>query len=106
MLFVAWGYLHRGAAPTYLDAIAGTLGLVVPLLFLVGLAGFYACCKGQAGWLGRTGFVLDFIGVGLGVVHPIMDVSGVVDAATRYAYFVEKGWLPQLLIGFPGCSSD
>src|SRR5688500_6073858 len=68
VLFAAWGYLHQGRAPQPPDAIASALGLVVPLLFLLGLAGFYVRSRERAGSrLGRIGFLFGFLGAGLGV---------------------------------------
>lgn len=69
MLFVTWGYAHREDAPSHLAFVADVLGLVVPALFLAGLAGLYARCQGRAGFFGGIGFVLCSVGSGLGVVN-------------------------------------
>jgi len=64
-----WGYVHREeGAPWYLNLAAAVLGIVVPLLFLVGLAGLagvYAKCRTRVGWPSLIGFVVSFAGVGL-----------------------------------------
>jgi hypothetical protein len=102
VLFAAWGYLHKGSAPQPPDAIASALGLVVPLLFLLGLAGFYVRSRGRTGWwLGWLGFIFGFIGSGLGVAYRLMEISGIVTTADRYGYVVGKGWPPQLFDWFP-----
>jgi hypothetical protein len=69
VLFAVWGYIHGNDAPSYFTGIEDVLGFVVPLLFLVGLAGLCARCKRRSGRLGGIGFVLGFIGSGLGIVN-------------------------------------
>jgi hypothetical protein len=102
ILFAAWGYLHKGSASQPPDPIASALGLVVPLLFLLGLAGYYVWSRGQAGWwLGWIGFVFGFAGSGLGVAYRLLDIAGIASTADRYGYAVGKGWLPQLFDWFP-----
>lgn len=94
LLFAAWGYMHGNDAPSYFAAIEDALGFVVPLLFLVGLAGLYARCRGRAGRLGGVGFVLGFVGSGLGLVNRFEVVH-----APIWAYVVgARGWSPLLLI--------
>jgi hypothetical protein len=80
VLFAAWGYTDMEDAPVYFTFISETLGVIVPLLFLVGLAGLYAQCKRRAGPLGRTGFVLGAAGSAIGVV------PGFVNAIEWYAW--------------------
>jgi hypothetical protein len=99
--FVAWGFVHRSHAPLYMTIMANTLAFVVPLLFLLGLAGLYARCKGQVGWLGVTGFTLGCLGSAEGIVH------GVADWSFWYARVAGKGWfyllfdwLSLVLVGF------
>lgn len=102
ILFAAWGYFHKGRAPQPPDAVASALGLVVPLLFLLGLAGFYVWSRGrEGGWLGWIGFVFGFVGSGMGVVYRLLDTAGIASTADRYGYAVGKGWPPQLFDWFP-----
>jgi|SRR5215216_456393 len=102
VLFAAWGYFHKGSAPQPPDAIASALGLVVPLLFSLGLAGCYVWSRGRTGWwLGWLGFVFGFIGSGLGVAYRLLDIAGIATTADRYGYAVGKGWPPQLFDWFP-----
>ena len=102
LLFAAWGYLHQGRAPQPPDAIASALGLVVPLLFLLGLAGFYVRSRERAGLrLGWIGFLFGFLGAGLGLAYRILDIAGIASTADRYGYVVGKGWPPQLFDWFP-----
>ncbi len=87
VLFVVWGYVHRDGAPAYLTHIANTLGFVVPLLFLLGLAGLCARCKGRVGRPGIIGLGLGCIGSAGGIVRSVVDMSA------WYAYVAGKGWL-------------
>jgi hypothetical protein len=102
VLFGAWGYLHNDAAPSQLEVIADALSLIVPLLFLVGLTGFYARGRGRENWrLGRGGLIVGIVGAGLGFAYRLMDLSGGLSTADRYGFAVGKGWPPQLLDWFP-----
>lgn len=102
VLFAVWGYLHTDIASPQLDAIADVLGLVVPLLFLVGLLGYHAWIRGRAsGSLGRIGFAFAFGGAGLGIAYRLLDVAGIASTADRYGYVVGKGLPPQLFDWFP-----
>jgi hypothetical protein len=102
VLFAVWGYLHRGGASARVDAIVGALGIVVPLLFLVGLSGFYAWSRGRVALrLGQIGFILSCIAAGLGIVYRVMELSGTADAADRFSYLAGKGWTPQLFDWLP-----
>jgi len=98
-LFAAWGYFHRGDAPPYLDAIASALSIIVPLLFAIGLAGFYLRRPGRR--LTWVGFVLAFASSGLGVLYHLAVTFGFADIAERYGYAEGQGWPPQLLDWFP-----
>ena len=91
VLFLVWGYLHRSGAPAYLTNIANTLGFVVPLLFLLGLAGLCAWGKGGVGRLGMAGLGLGLIGSVEGVVRSVMDMSA------WYSYVAGKSWLHLVL---------
>jgi hypothetical protein len=102
VLFAAWGYLHRDGASARVDAIVGALGVVVPLLFLVGLSGFYAWSRRRvARRLGQIGFILSCIAAGLGIFYRVLELSGTADAADRYSYLAGKGWTPQLFDWLP-----
>jgi hypothetical protein len=91
VLFATWGYVHKEDAPAYFGTIANTLAIVVPLLFLLGLCGLYARCKGEAGWLGVTGFILGCIGAAEGVV------GGATDFPFLHAYLAGTVWFSSLL---------
>jgi hypothetical protein len=95
VLFGAWGYIHRDDAPSYSIAVASTLAFVVPLLFLVALAGLHARRRGRVGWLGGTGFAFAFIGSAWGSVDSVVDMS------YWHEYVSSKGWLPLLLGWLP-----
>lgn len=94
LLFAAWGYVHDDEAPSYFAAIEDVLGFVVPLLFLMGLAGLYARHGGRAGRVGEIGFVLGFIGSGLAIVNRFEVVHALIWACVVGA----RGWSPMLLI--------
>ena len=120
VLFAAWGYLDREEHFWYLDVPVNVLGVVVPLLFFVGLAGVYLKCKRQMGWLGESGFVFSLAGIGRGIYVGVMNAYGwYVYTAKRDDYWEEgytaseeaiiaekgwllmglSGWLPLLLVG-------
>jgi hypothetical protein len=87
VLFVAWGYLHTGGDPygygdpyqPYLDSTIAALAVLVPALFLAGvagLAGLHTFRRGRAVLLlvalvASMGFVLSFAGAAVGVVRGI-----------------------------------
>ena len=101
-LFAAWGYFHRDHAPPQLDAIANALSVVVPLLFLLGLAGFHIWRPRLAGrQIGRAGSALALAGCGLGALYHLAVVFGAANIAERYGYAKSQGWPPQLLDWFP-----
>src|SRR5215212_9859397 len=62
VLFLVWGYVDREGAPWYLDLAVLVLGIVVPVLFLVGLVGIYSRVyikdRTQAGWISSVGFLI------------------------------------------------
>jgi hypothetical protein len=64
------------------------LSLVVPGLFIMGLAGLHTLCKGQVGQFGRLGLALGLTGPVLGALH------GPVHLVYCYELNAEKGgWL-------------
>src|SRR5918998_3878849 len=91
VLFAMWGYVHKENAPAYFGTIANTLAIVVPLLFLLGLGGLYARCKGEVGWLGVAGFMLGSIGAAEGIVN------GATDFPLWHAYLTGTVWFSALL---------
>jgi hypothetical protein len=102
VLFAAWGYLHKEGASARLDTLVGVLGIVVPLLFSVGLSGFYAWSWGRAAQqLGLIGLMFSYIGTALGIFYRGLELSGTADAADRYSYLTGKGWTPQLFDWLP-----
>ena len=102
VLFGAWGYLHKDGAPSQLEVIADALSLIVPLLFLVSLTGFYVWGRGRENWrLGWVGLIFGIVGSGLGFAYRLMDLSGSLSTADRYGFAVGKGLPPQLLDWFP-----
>ena len=84
------GYVDREGAPWYLDLAVLVLGIVVPLLFLVGLAGIYirVHVKGrvQAGWLSLIGFLISFAGAAWWLT------SGVMHAPNLYKHLGKRTW--------------
>jgi hypothetical protein len=90
VLFLVWGYVDREGASWYLDLAVLVLSIVVPLLFLVGLAGIYArvYVKGrtQAGWLRLIGFVISFAGAA-GLL-----TTAVMNAPNLYRWLGERTW--------------
>jgi hypothetical protein len=69
--------------------------LIVPMLFLVALAGLYVRCRGRVGSLEGTGFAFGFIGSARGTVNSVVDVP------SWHLYVSSEGWLPLLLGWFP-----
>jgi hypothetical protein len=81
-----WGYIHREDTPSHLEPVVLVLSIVVPLLFLVGLAGTYAKCRIRAGLLAVIGFVVGFAGAGS------FSVVGVVKGLYGYEPLRERIW--------------
>ena len=117
VLFAVWGYVDREEHFWYLDIPVKVLGVVVPLLVFVGLAGVYTKWRRQVGWLGETGFGLSLVGAAWGIYEGVLDgyfwyvriasrgdywqegyvaPEGAEDAAVA-AVVAEKGWLLMLL---------
>jgi len=90
MLFASWGYVHGNGAYPYFTAVAELLAFVVPLLFLVGLLGFYARRKRSSGWFEWLGLHLGLFGSAWGVVLSFLDVP------YWYGYLVAHGWQPRI----------
>jgi hypothetical protein len=90
VLYAVWGYLPQDSLETVVF-VRSVLPIVVPLLFLLGLAGLRARCLGQAGWLGEVGFVLGFAALVWGGVVRLF-----LDKTPLYKYFVREGWPPWL----------
>ena len=86
VLFALWGYVDRADSPWYLDLAVIQLEIVVPLLFMVGLAGVYAKCGPRVSVLGVIGFIVGFGAAGWGVV------AGVIRAPTMYRQLGERSW--------------
>jgi hypothetical protein len=74
-LFVAWGYLDQKSAPPYFYALAHVLALIVPALFVVGLAALYSRCAKQTAWLGKTSIILGLIGSALGALKALVNMT-------------------------------
>ena len=100
-LFAAWGYLHGNIALSHFGGAAA--GLLINVLFLVGLAGLCARFRrGGGGWVGAAGFVLGFAGAALDAahgVHNVFSASGAVDVAPWYSYVRAATGLPADLVG-------
>ena len=98
-LFLVVGYVHREGAPWYLDLAVLVLVIVVPVLFLVGLAGIYVRVyvkdRTQAGWISSIGFLISFAGA-VGWL-----VAGVMDAPNLYRHLGESA-----LIAPPGIEAQ
>ncbi len=88
--FLVLGYVDRAGAPWYLDLAVLVLGIVVPLLFLVGLVGTYIKCRTQAGWLSLVGFVVSFAGAGWAIIEAVMK------APNLYGRLGERNYTPGL----------
>jgi hypothetical protein len=101
-LFAVWGYLHKEDTSPQLSVLVDALSVIVPVLFVVGLAGFYAWGRRRVGRrFGLTGFVFAFLGSGLGTLYRLAEIASLVSTADRYGYAVGRGWPPQLLDWFP-----
>jgi len=95
ILFAVWGYVPNASSPQFFGIAESALGTVVPLLFLLGLAGFRARCVGRVGWLGEAGFILCFVAsVWGGVVRPFVNTTDL------YRYIMREGWPPWLINWF------
>jgi hypothetical protein len=86
VLFLVLGYLDREGAPWYYDLAVLVLGIFVPLLFLVGLAGTYVKFRGQVGWISLIGFLLCFAGAEWAAINAFMY------APNLYRHLGERTW--------------
>lgn len=91
LLFAVWGYVPKDSSPQIFVIAKSALGTVVPLLFLLGLAGLRARCIGRAGSLVEAGFVLCFAAAVWGGV-----VRHFVDMTALYQHIMREGWPPWL----------
>jgi hypothetical protein len=103
-LFVAWGYLDQKNAPLYFYALADVLALIVPALFMVGLATLYARCAGRTAWPGAAGIILGLIGSALGALKALVKVAAVLslyppNALSDRALLPLSVWTPTLFTG-------
>ena len=71
LLFAAKAYWDRNDAPPWPTDTTDALAFLIPLLFLVGVAGLYALCRGRLGGLGVTGLRASLAGFAIGVVGAI-----------------------------------
>jgi len=74
-LFVAWGYLDQKNAPPYFYALAHALALIVPALFMLGLAALYLRCAGRTTRFGEAGIILGLIGSALGASRALIRMA-------------------------------
>src|SRR5215211_3416375 len=93
VLFAVWGYLDGKEHYWYLDIPVSLLGVVVPLLFFVGLAGVYAKCRGQMGWLGKTGFAFSLVGAELSIYDGVVNARTWYVSITTRADYWEEGYI-------------
>src|SRR5215218_8484679 len=88
VLFLVWGYVDREGAPWYLDLAVLVLGIVVPVLFLVGLVGIctrvYVKDRTQAGWLSYVGFLISLAGAAWWLT------AGITNAPNLYRHLGER----------------
>ena len=100
ILFVVWGYIDKSHIPPHLHTVETMLSIVVPALFLVGLAGLSVLCKKRGGLFIWAGLILALFGPVWGVMESIADFE------TLYVFFAHLrlppyliGWLLPLLTG-------
>jgi hypothetical protein len=97
------GLSRPGECPPYFYDLVHVLALIVPVLFMVGLAALYARCAGRTAWLGKTEIILSFIGSVLGAVKGLVNAS----VPSLYPYSALSGrihllldvWTPALFAG-------
>jgi len=80
---VLWGMTN--AVPPYAPDFTDTLFFLVPLLWLIGLAGFHIRYAGRYGPSGEIGFLVAFGGAAVGVVGSL---GGIWIEALRLAYWL------------------
>ena len=86
VLFLVLGYVDREGAPWHLDLAVIVLGIVVPLLFVVGLAGLYVKFGPQAGWFSSVEFLISFAGAGWATIDAMKN------APNLYRQMGERTW--------------
>ncbi len=108
VLFVAWGYLDQKAAPLYYDVVVDKLAVIVPTLFVLGLAALWRRGAGRALRLTQAGIVVGLTGAALATIRNLEDVAGYLwhtyAPSTGYPalllyLWVPIVWVPMLLTG-------
>lgn len=95
LLFAIWGYVHKDDyTPLYLNAVAHVLALIVPVLFMLGLATIHGRYAARAGALARSGILLGVVGSALGAVRAIVDLA----VPSLYPLDVPSAWIMLLLL--------
>lgn len=80
---ILWGMMN--VVPAYAPDFTDTLFFLVPLLWLIGLAGFHIRYAGRYGTLEEIGFLIAFGGVAVGVVGSL---GGIWIETLRLAYWL------------------
>jgi hypothetical protein len=108
VLFATWGYLDGGNDAYLVGAATTALSVLVPALFVLGVAGLHARCEGLVGQFGNTGFIITFIGLAAGIVHGLESlISWYETYVMGYAHATMSGqllpglyaWLAWTLVG-------
>lgn len=97
VLWSAKAFYDRNDAPPWPTDITDTLFFVIPLLFLVGLVGLYARCRGRLGeWE-----ALSSVAFGVGFVGLAWSLAGFFAAMLQAgpAWWIEISWW-RILLGF------
>ena len=80
VLFAAKMWYDRNDAPPWPTDITDRLIFIVPLLWLAGVAGLYARCRGHVRRLGTAGFAVALIGATMGAAGAIGMTIAQIDA--------------------------
>jgi hypothetical protein len=100
VLFATWGYLDGDGAFS-VNSAKIALSVLVPALFLLGVAGLHARCEGLVGPLGYIGFAITFIGSAAGLVHGLESMISWYEAYVMgYAHATASGQLLPFLYGW------